>query len=578
MVYRGVVAALHLEPGSIFASDFRVLRPLSEGGMGAVYVAEQLSTRAQRALKLMHPELVRNAALRARFEQEARVASQIPSDHVVQVIAAGVDQASGTPWLAMELLDGTDLLEAAATGRAQRETLREIMEQLCHGLSAAHEAGIVHRDLKPENIFLAAPRRPGVPFTIKILDFGIAKVAEQARTHSETAALGTPLWMAPEQAGAGGSISPRTDVWPLGLIAFWLLTGRFYWKAARADGTTLQAVLKEVLFDPLVPASVRAAELGHNQKLPPGFDAWFARAVARDPAARFATARDAYAALLVALDAAPSVDPFGLTAWGGVPKTRDDIPPLRLSNPTVSEQTAAALPAGNLWTAPSQGPASAPPQHPQWTPQLEGVSVGQTSPDPPRRVQSSRVGWWLAAGVGLAGIVTVGTLATLQALGRRHPAPSPTPNVVCPKGTERRGNDCVKEVDRTCPSGFRFKENVGCVALVKQPVVSPQNPYDSAPSSGTSYGRATIDCSPACDQVSIDGKKMGPSPVKQVPLKAGSHELLLQKVGYQRRSTTLTITGDRSTSIRYKMLPAEDCDPPYKKDSKGAKRLKPECF
>src|SRR5687768_6980609 len=100
---------LWLPVGTLFAQDFRIERELGHGGMGVVYVATQLSTGRERALKLMNPELVRDETMRRRFEQEARVGSRIKSEHVVQVIAAGIDAATGLPWLAMELLEGTDL-------------------------------------------------------------------------------------------------------------------------------------------------------------------------------------------------------------------------------------------------------------------------------------------------------------------------------------------------------------------------------------------------------------------------------------------------------------------------------------
>ena len=98
-----------LQPGTVFAGDYRVMHLLSEGGMGAVYVAEQLSTGKQRALKLMLPQLVADPRLRTRFEQEARIGSKIDSEHVIEVVAAGIDHVTGAPWLAMELLRGEDL-------------------------------------------------------------------------------------------------------------------------------------------------------------------------------------------------------------------------------------------------------------------------------------------------------------------------------------------------------------------------------------------------------------------------------------------------------------------------------------
>jgi serine/threonine protein kinase len=231
---------LELVPGQIFAADFRVVRPLSQGGMGSVYVVEQLSTQQQRALKLMHPELVRDPRLRQRFEQEARIGGQIPSDHIAQVISAGVDAASGTPWLAMELLQGETLADWIARRPTSVPELFEIYRQLCHAVGAAHERGIVHRDLKPENIFVAVPRQAGLAFFIKVLDFGIAKMASHHASGGTTTSMGTPLWMAPEQT-ENGRIGPPADVWALGLIAFALLTQRVYWARSHHEDTTLPA-------------------------------------------------------------------------------------------------------------------------------------------------------------------------------------------------------------------------------------------------------------------------------------------------------------------------------------------------
>jgi formylglycine-generating enzyme required for sulfatase activity/tRNA A-37 threonylcarbamoyl transferase component Bud32 len=285
-------------PGALFASDFKIVRALKEGGMGAVYVAEQLSTGAMRALKLMHPQYVQDDAMRRRFEQEARAGARIQSDYVVNVIAAGVDDATGAPWIAMELLEGEDLADhVERVDRVAPAEALEILRMFCHAVAAAHDAGIVHRDLKPENVYLAKSRRPGEAFTVKVLDFGIARVAADVRA-TGTAALGTPLWMAPEQTSRGPKITPATDVWALGLIAYYLLTGSWYWRTAHLDSPSITEFLRELTLEPLDPASLRAADLGHGT-LPDGFDAWFARCVVREPAARFQDARAAFAALVL---------------------------------------------------------------------------------------------------------------------------------------------------------------------------------------------------------------------------------------------------------------------------------------
>jgi serine/threonine-protein kinase len=275
---------LHLKPGTIFAGDFRIVSPLSSGGMGVVYVADQLSTGSQRALKIMLPELLNDQELRDRFLREARVCARIPSDHVVQVVAAGID--SGTPWLAMELLHGEDLAEyIERRGGVTPSGLIEIFRQLCHALGAAHSVGVVHRDLKPENIFLSVSKRAGAPFTVKVLDFGIAKMIADASAKM-TALIGSPLWMAPEQMDPRMQISPATDVWPICLLAFWLLTGQHYWRSATIKPLSMHAIMREVLFEPLASASERAAELGVGSRIPFGFDQWFAHCITRDTSAR----------------------------------------------------------------------------------------------------------------------------------------------------------------------------------------------------------------------------------------------------------------------------------------------------
>ncbi|XYH94351.1 serine/threonine protein kinase [Sorangium sp. So ce1128] len=343
-----MIAPFQPAAGMLFG-EFRIVRPLSAGGMGAVYVAEQASTGKLRALKLMHPQLCADTRLRERFEQEARVGALVESDHVVQVIGAGVDAASGVPWLAMELLDGEDLsLRMRRCGLFSPQDMYEIFRQLCHALGAAHRAGVVHRDMKPQNIFLAKKSSATAPWSVKVLDFGIARVAAEANTMA-TASLGTPLWMAPEQTEARGHITPATDVWALGLIAFAMLTGRMYWRAANDPmGTAMPVLLREILIEPLDPASVRATALGRAGCIVHPFDAWFARCVAREPSHRFATAQEAFDALGPALFVDPRAAraPISVTPPGAAAATTGAGSPLSLTGPTeVSLDTQRPPPA-----------------------------------------------------------------------------------------------------------------------------------------------------------------------------------------------------------------------------------------
>jgi len=362
--------------------------------MGAVYVAEQLSTGRKRALKLMHPSLVSDAKLRERFEQEARVGAKIPSDHVVQVIAAGVDEATGAPFIAMEMLEGEDLAATLARQGALRpEDVRAILEPVCHALSAAHVAGIVHRDLKPENIFLLHTRGANRSFDVKLLDFGIAKLTADARTMA-TSAVGTPLWMAPEQTDPRARVMPSADVWSLGLLVFTALTGRSYWRAAAEQGVSVQALMREILFEPLAPASVRAVELGVSAPLPAELDKWFARCLDRKPDARFATANEAWTALVPTLGSVLA-------------------PPTELA-------ALAGLGSGGVGTGLSGAEMAATMVAPG-TANVTDLSVGKTVPVPaPAQAQTgltsarpSRLPWVIAGGAIAAALAIV----SMQAFG-----------------------------------------------------------------------------------------------------------------------------------------------------------------
>jgi eukaryotic-like serine/threonine-protein kinase len=289
--------------GTVVGNDFMVERPLSRGSMGALYVAEQLSTSSKRALKILRRDYVSDATLYKRFEREAQVAAKIPSEHVAQTIAAGVDRKLDVPWIAMELLSGQNLAHhIEETGPIEKDLVRQYLEQLCHALAAAHKLGIVHRDLKPANIFLSEARRiGGGKVVVKILDFGIAKIIAESVT-LQGAPLGTPNWMAPEQT-TGESATTATDVWALGLLAFYMLTGKTFWRASLGPSNKDNAVgvMREILHDPIPIAWARAIELGVMEKIPQGFNEWFAQCVARPPSDRFVHAGAAYAALSSAL-------------------------------------------------------------------------------------------------------------------------------------------------------------------------------------------------------------------------------------------------------------------------------------
>lgn len=372
---------------------YRPREVLGEGAMGIVYSVEHTLTGELLALKVMTSHLGSSAEAIERFKREARAASKIKSQHVVRVLDADVaPELDGALYLVMDLLEGVDLEQLSGDKPVERATVVEWLRQIAPALDKAHRLGIVHRDLKPENLFLTK-RDDGSPL-IKILDFGIAKIAaESTGTTQSGQILGTPLYMAPEQArGDSMQVGPASDLYALGLIAYKLLTGAPYW-----TGTSVAAILGEILYEPLVPPSARGQDFG------PEFDAWFLRACQSDPAQRFTSAAEQVAALAAALSVpAPLPTMAGASSVGW----RDSLPADSASLPPDS--------SGNVLISPS----SSPPAHPDAKParRADQHSTGSdmtNQPEGPRRV------WGRAAFFATAAAIAV--LVTL--LYRRGPPP-----------------------------------------------------------------------------------------------------------------------------------------------------------
>jgi serine/threonine-protein kinase len=195
---------------------------LGEGGMGAVYLAEQPSVGRTAVIKVMHPQFGRDPKIAPRFEMEARAAAKLTNAHIVAIYNYG-DMGDGTLFLAMEHLAGRTMdQELAQRGPMAPARALRIMAQCCEALGEAHGAGIVHRDLKPPNIMLVERGRD--PDFVKVLDFGIAKL-EGVKMTATGAVFGTPQYMSPEQL-RGEPLDGRSDLYALGVILYELVCGR----------------------------------------------------------------------------------------------------------------------------------------------------------------------------------------------------------------------------------------------------------------------------------------------------------------------------------------------------------------
>lgn len=336
--------------GRVLAEKYLLTERLGEGGFGSIWRAEHLVLRSPVAVKLIDLDMARKDGAVERFLREAQATAALRSPHVVQVLDYGVDREQ--PFIVMELLEGENL--AQRLERVHRLSPLEVVRIVTHvarAIGKAHELGIIHRDLKPENIFLV---NTGDEEVVKVLDFGVAKFATSPElnrdTYTKTGALiGTPYYMSPEQAQGNKTVDSRSDLWALGVITFEMITGQRPFDGDALGDLVLTICVRSIS----VPSSVAS--------VPDGFDAWFAKAVERDPNARFQTAREMALALLKLVDAGVGDDTGAIALLGranpsGSASSSDlgaEIPSRPVASAfaaTVRDDSSAILPelVGNL--------------------------------------------------------------------------------------------------------------------------------------------------------------------------------------------------------------------------------------
>jgi serine/threonine-protein kinase len=288
--------------GTNVAGRYKILRKLGEGGMGVVYLAEHVFIEKKVAIKILSEDFARKADLVARFMQEAKAASKIGHENIIDITDFGETQNGGV-FFAMEFLDGADLAgHIKQDGPMTVERVRYIFNQLCRALGAAHSKGIIHRDLKPENIYLI--EREGRGDFVKVLDFGIAKISSLdeggSRLTRTGMIFGTPEYMSPEQA-RGDKPDHRVDIYAVGCILYEMLTGDVPFHAE-----TFMGVLTKHMFEQPEPPSQRAPE----QNISPDIEAVVLKALAKDRDQRYQTMKE----MAMALESAVGGDPN--RAWG----------------------------------------------------------------------------------------------------------------------------------------------------------------------------------------------------------------------------------------------------------------------
>ncbi|MBS2016646.1 MAG: serine/threonine protein kinase [Deltaproteobacteria bacterium] len=349
-----------VEVGQVISSKYKLLRLLGDGGMGSVYEAEHLRLGTRVAIKVLHAELARRSGLVERFLQEARVSAQIRSPHVVHVTDVE-STPEGVAYLVMELLQGEPLSNVERRERTLSVgTACEYASQILRALEAAHALGVIHRDLKPDNVFVTF--EGGRP-VLKLIDFGIAKLKQDtpgAQKNLTVAGMlmGTPEYMAPEQAYSADKVDVRADLYAVGVMLYEMLAGTT--PATGADPRVVVAKVERGDITPLITAA---------PNVPREVAGLVHRAMAPRPEMRFASATE----MRLALEGAASgkKPPTGLMpAMGGasvVPAYQGSVAPYQGSvapfQGSVVPAPAASGPelgTGTVMGAPAEGALAAP--------------------------------------------------------------------------------------------------------------------------------------------------------------------------------------------------------------------------
>ena len=267
--------------GQTIDGKYRVQGVLGYGGMGTVLAAEHIAIGRPVAIKILHRNQLHKTRAIRRFQHEARAAGTIGHPNICEVYDVGTLE-DGSPYLVMERLVGETLADRLqARSQLDVDDIVDLFSQILSGLLAAHEKGIVHRDVKPENIFITRPI--GYPSVVKILDFGISMLPFEAVGDDSSPGgpliMGTPHYMAPEQAGGEPDLDGRVDIYSCGVMLYRALTGRLPYKAR-----TFEALLAQVLTSEPPPARELCPDM------PPELDTILAQALAKSRDERYASA------------------------------------------------------------------------------------------------------------------------------------------------------------------------------------------------------------------------------------------------------------------------------------------------
>lgn len=398
--------------GRVIAGKYKVLRRLGQGGMGSVYLAEQVGIGQQVALKFLNSGLSMDPDVARRFLNEAKSYARVAHPNAVTLHDFGQDE-EGSLYICMEYVEGDDLKRLLSNlGRLNVHEAADIIFQVADVLAFAHARQVVHRDLKPENVMVRQGMRG---WHVKVLDFGIARVADGAtRLTAQGAVAGTPRYMSPEQA-MGLDVDARADIYAVGLVLFELITGK-----QPFDGSSVAEIMQKQVHQPTPHLSDVVPDLDY-----PAIDLVIQKATAKKPVERYATMQAFAAELSNALPTLTGRAPIS----GVTPVVKSPTTPEEKESPGTmlygdgSEATlvrgaavSGTADAGryNTGKVPHLGPI------PLTQPKQDGFNKTAHAASPYAAPKRSRAG--LAMGLGAAAVLLVGGVGVVAIRGQGGPA------------------------------------------------------------------------------------------------------------------------------------------------------------
>ncbi|MGD0673867.1 MAG: protein kinase [Polyangiaceae bacterium] len=517
-----------VKEGQIVGGKYRVEHFIAVGGMGAVVAAHHLQLDTRVAIKFLLPSMLANEEAVARFSREARAAVRITNEHVARVFDVGTLE-TGAPYMVMEFLHGSDLgTFLQHEGPLDPELAVGFVLQACEAISEAHSLGIVHRDLKPSNLFCI--QRADGRQVIKVLDFGISKMTSLANIEPNitqtlaSGAMGSPLYMSPEQMEACHTVDARADIWGLGVILYELITGKMPF-----SGETLPELSVKIATRPPPPLHDSQA------KAPIELQGVIFRCLEKDREKRYASIAELAAALL----------PFG--PEGAAASLRRIMAAGTRETSASSLRDRSRLPPTSATLSPSEGPA-------------KGPAIG------PRTTRGDRA-------MGRHVLAAAGILALVLAFA------------FLLKRTSLRGPDAASSVAGIAPSAV--SDAVALPPLVDtQPhpaSTTSAAPEPTSPAKTPRPERARTDrgASAAMPHTIAKPATGGPKPAPQMPSAVDPKvdcdpDFYLDEQGRKHFKPECWLSPGAS-GVSSSGAKAE-CDPNFYFDGQGQKHFRPECF